>query len=180
MSLARVEEGPASRAVFVMWREALPGAGSPLPGGAPCSYGVGVRLEGAHWLAPLATFRAAVEGAWSWDLAEFPAAARTWRFRRYGVDLGVRFGRGLGFVLPSADVGPVLGAASRFVERPALVAEEAPVFDPGYPAVVELLAAARRRFGAAAVAAVVGPGSAASTGGMGGFSPGEVGPVIQF
>ena len=121
VSLARVEEGPASRAAYAMWREARPGAGSPLPGGAPCSYGVGVRLEGVHWFAPLVAFRAAAEGAWSWDLEEFPAPARTWRFRRYGVDLGVRFGRALGFVRPWADVGLVLGAASHFVERPALL-----------------------------------------------------------
>ena len=151
VSLARVEQGPATRAAYAMWREALPGAGSVLPGGAPCSYGAGVRLEGVHWLAPLAAFRAAVEGAWSWDLEEFPAPARTWRFRRYGVDLGIRIGRGLGFVRPWADVGLVLGAASHFVERPALIAEAEPVFDPGYPAVVELLTLTRRRFGAAAM-----------------------------
>ena len=95
--------------------------------------------RGVHWLASLAAFRIAVEGAWSWDVAEFPAPARTWRFRRYGVDLGVRFGCALGFVRPWADVGLVLGTASRFVERSVLVAGEVPVFDPGYPAVVELL-----------------------------------------
>lgn len=200
VSLARLEEGPATRAVHAMWREALPGAGSPLPGGAPCSYGVGVRLEGVHWFAPLAAFRAAAEGAWSWDLEEFPGPARTWRFRRYGVDLGVRFGRALGFVRPWADVGLVLGAASHFVERPSLVAAAEPVFDPGYPAVDELLTLARRRFGAAAMVgagvdvggprygvrfavrrarAVLGPGFGSEYLEGAGLAW-EVGPVIRF
>ena len=47
------------------------GAGAVLPGGAPCSYGAGVRFEGVHWLGPVVAFRAVVEGAWSWDVRSF-------------------------------------------------------------------------------------------------------------
>lgn len=94
----------------------------------------------------------------------------------------------------------MLGAVSRFVERPALVAREAPVFDPGYPAVVELLTLTRGRFGAAAVVAagvdiggppcgvrfavrqaraVLGPGFGSEYLEGAGFAW-EVGPVIRF
>ena len=79
----------------------------------------------------------AVEGAWSWDVEECPAPERVWRFRRYGVDLGVRFGRALGVVRPWLDVGAVIGSGSHYPARPALVAAAEPVFDAGYPAVDE-------------------------------------------
>ena len=129
VGLDRVEAGPGSRAVYEMWRAAAEGAGAVLPGGAPCSYGAGVRFEGVHWLGPVVAFRAAVEGAWSWDVEELPAPERVWRFSRYGVDLGVRFGRALGVVRPWVDVGAVIGSGSHFPARPAQVAATEPAFD---------------------------------------------------
>lgn len=156
VGLDRVEAGPGTRAVYEMWRAAAGGAGAVLPGGAPCSYGAGVRFEGVHWLEPVVAFRVAVEGAWSSDLEEFPAPERVWRFRRYGVDLGVRFGRALGVVRPWLDVGAVVGAGSHFPARPALVAAAEPFFDAGYPAVDELLEVPARR--SAGVAGAVGAG----------------------
>ena len=156
VGLDRVEAGRDSRAVYGMWRAAAAGVGAVLPGGAPCSYGAGMRFEGVHWLGPAVAFRGAVEGAWSWDVEEFPAPERVWRFRRYGVDLGVRLGRALGVVRPWLDVGAVVGAGSHFPARPALVAAAEPVFDAGYPAVDELLAVPARR--SAGVAGAVGAG----------------------
>ena len=103
-----------------------------------CSYGAGLRFEGVHWLGPVVGFRVAAEGAWSWNVEEFPAPHRVWRFRRYGVELQVRFGRALGVVRPCVDAGEVLGSGSHFRARPALVAAAEPVFDAGYPAVDEL------------------------------------------
>ena len=156
VGLDRVEAGRGTRAVYEMWRAAAEGAGAVLPGGAPCSYGAGVRFEGVHWLGPVVAFRAAVEGAWSWDVEEFPAPERVWRFRRYGVDLGARLGRALGVVRPWIDVGAVVGAGSHFPARPALVAAAEPVFDAGYPAVDELLQVSARR--SAGVAGALGAG----------------------
>ena len=156
VELDRVEAEPDAQGVYEMWRAAAEGTGAVLPGGAPCSYGAGVRFEGVHWLGPAVAFRAAVEGAGSWDVEEFPAPERVWRFRRYGVDLGVRFGPALGVVRPWIDVGAVIGSAAHFPARPALVTAAEPVFDPGYPAVDELLdVPGRRSFG---VAGAVGAG----------------------
>lgn len=156
VGLDRVEAGRDSRAVYEMWRAAAEGAGAVLPGGAPCSYGAGVRFEGVHWLGPAVALRVVVEGAWSWEVEEFPAPERVWRFRRYGVDLGVRFGRALGVVRPWLDVGAVIGSGSHYPARPALVAAAEPVFDAGYPAVDELLEVPARR--SAGVAGAVGAG----------------------
>ena len=90
--LDRVEAGQHARAVHEMCRAAAEGVGAVLPGGAPCSCGAGVRFEGVHWLGAVAAFRIAVEGAWRWNAGEFPAPERVWRFRRYGVDVGRRYG----------------------------------------------------------------------------------------
>ena len=73
VGLDRVEAGQDARAVYEMWRAAAEGVGAVLPGGAPCSCGAGVRFEGVRCLGPVIAFRVAVEGAWSWDVEEFPA-----------------------------------------------------------------------------------------------------------
>ena len=114
VELGRLEAGPDAQGVYEMWRAAAEGTGAVLPGGTPCSYGAGVRFEGVHWLGPAVAFRAAVEGAGSWDVEEFPAPERVWRFRRCGVDLGVRFGRALGVVRPWIDVGRSSGPPRTF------------------------------------------------------------------
>ena len=137
----RLEADPDTRGLYALWAAAADG-GAVLPGGRACSYGVGLRLEGVHWVAPLAAFRVAVEGAWNWDVRDFAPTSRVWRFRRYGVDFGFRVGRALGSVRPWVDAGVVLGSGARFAVDPGLVRAPEPVFDPGFPAVDELLSVA--------------------------------------
>ena len=150
----RLEADPDTSGLYALWAAAAAaGGGAVLPGGPPCSYGVGLRLEGAHWVAPIAAFRVAVEGGWRWDVRDFPSPARVWRFRRYGVDFGFRVGRALGLVRPWVDAGVVFGSSARFAADPELVRTPEPAFDPDFPAVDELLSASPRlSFGAAGVA----------------------------
>ncbi len=115
------------------------GGSAPGPGpAAPCSYGAGLRFEAAHWFNARLAFRMAVDGAWSWDVRRFGASGRAWRFRRYGLDLGVRFGRALGAVRPWVDAGAVFGSAAAFASDPVRIRAESPVFEGSHSALDEV------------------------------------------